>query len=88
MVIGALGGALTMSVIAESFPNASALMIVLSVIVISILFGVVYAALLAVACVNFNGDQTIVGTALNILGTAAAVSYTHLFLTAQKNLLR
>lgn len=47
MVIGALGGALTMSVIAESFPNASALMIVLSVIVISILFGVVYAALLA-----------------------------------------
>ena len=72
MVIGALGGALTMSVIAESFPNASALMIVLSVIVISILFGVVYAALLAVACVNFNGDQTIVGTALNILGTAAA----------------
>ena len=65
-------GALTMSVIAESFPNASALMIVLSVIVISILFGVVYAALLAVACVNFNGDQTIVGTALNILGTAAA----------------
>ena len=72
MVIGALGGALTMSVIAESFPNASALMIVLSVIVISILFGVVYAALLAVACVNFNGDQTIVGTALNSLGTAAA----------------
>ena len=72
MVIGALGGALTMSTIAESFPNASALMIVLSVIVISILFGVVYAALLAVACVNFNGDQTIVGTALNILGTAAA----------------
>lgn len=72
MVIGALGGALTMSVIAASFPNASALMIILAVVLISILFGMVYASLLAVACINFNGDQTIVGTALNILGTAAA----------------
>lgn len=47
-------------------------MIVLSVIVVSILFGVVYSSLLAVACINFKGDQTIVGTAINILGTAAA----------------
>lgn len=72
MVIGALGGALTMSTIAASFPNASALMIILAVVLISVLFGMVYASLLAVACINFNGDQTIVGTALNILGTAAA----------------
>ena len=28
--------------------------------------------LLAVACINFNADQTIVGTALNMLSTAAA----------------
>ncbi len=72
MVIGALGGALTMSVIATSFPNASALMIILAVVLISVLFGMLYSALLALACINFNGDQTIVGTALNILGTAAA----------------
>ena len=72
MVIGALGGSLTMSTIAQSFPNASALAIVLMVIIISIVFGAAYSSLLAVACINFKGDQTIVGTALNILGTALA----------------
>ena len=72
MVIGALGGALTMSTIAQSFPGASALVIVLVVIAVSVLFGVAYSSLLAVACINFKGDQTIVGTALNILGTALA----------------
>lgn len=72
MVIGALGGALTMSTIDQSLPGASGLVIVLLVILISMLFGVVYSSLLAVACINFKGDQTIVGTALNILGTAVA----------------
>ena len=72
MVIGALGGALTMSTIAQSFPGASALVIVLVVIAVSVLFGVAYSSLLAVACINFKGDQTIVGPALNILGTALA----------------
>ena len=31
-----------------------------------------YSSLLAVACINFKADQTLVGTALNLLGTAAA----------------
>ena len=34
--------------------------------------GLVFSALLAVACINFKADQTIVGTALNMLGLAAA----------------
>ena len=34
--------------------------------------GMLYASLLAVACINFKADQTLVGTALNLLGTAAA----------------
>ena len=38
MVIGALGGSLTMSAIAQSFPDASALVIVLAVIIISMFF--------------------------------------------------
>ena len=38
----------------------------------SVLLGVLYSALLAVACINFKADQTIVGTALNMLGVAAA----------------
>jgi simple sugar transport system permease protein len=36
------------------------------------LAGMVYAALLGVAAIHFNADQTLVGTALNMLGVAVA----------------
>ena len=68
MVMGALGGAFTM----RSMANSSAIAIVLAVLVISALSGLIYTILLAVACINFKADQTLVGTALNILSTAAA----------------
>ena len=41
-------------------------------ILASIAIGLVYSLFLAIACINFKADQTIVGTALNMLGTAAA----------------
>ena len=72
MVIGALGGALTMSVLQKSFPDASAFPVIISVVLVAVIFGIIYSLLLAVACVNFNADQTIIGTALNILGVALA----------------
>lgn len=68
MVMGALGGALTMKYLA----NSPAAVIVLASIIIAAIVGVIFSALLAVACINFNADQTIVGTALNMLGLAAA----------------
>ena len=68
MVMGALGGALTMKYMA----GMPGLVIVLATILISALFGLIYSLLLAVACINFKADQTIVGTALNLLGTALA----------------
>lgn len=68
MVMGALGGALTMKYMA----GMPGLLVVLATILISALFGLIYSLLLAVACINFKADQTIVGTALNLLGTAAA----------------
>ena len=68
MVMGALGGAFTMKYMA-GLPE---IVIVLATILISALFGLVYSLLLAVACINFKADQTIVGTALNLLGTALA----------------
>jgi len=68
MVMGALGGALTMKYMA----GLPGLVIVLTTILISALFGLLYSLLLAVACINFKADQTIIGTALNLLGTALA----------------
>ena len=69
MVIGALGGALTMMYLPSGLP---AIVIVLCTLLGAVLFGLFYSTLLAVACINLKADQTIVGTALNMLGTAAA----------------
>ena len=68
MVIGALGGALMMRYCGTTSP----FVMVVSVILAAMAFGVIYSCLLAVACINFKADQTLVGTALNLLGTAAA----------------
>ena len=68
MVMGALGGALTMKYLA-GYPSV---VIVLLTILAAALSGLIFSALLGVACINFKADQTIVGTALNMLGLAAA----------------
>ena len=69
MVIGALGGALTMRYLPA---GTSSFVMVLLVILASIAGGMLYSVLLAVSAINCKADQTIVGTAMNILGTAAA----------------
>ena len=69
MVIGALGGALTLKYINPATPKA---LILFAVLGASILCGVLYSVLLAVACINLKADQTLVGTALNMLATAVA----------------
>lgn len=69
MVMGALGGALMMKY-ATGVPAA---VMILLVIVASVLVGMVFSLLLGVAAIRFNADQTLVGTALNLLGPAAAV---------------
>ena len=68
MVIGAMAGALTMSAI-EGLPG---FLIIVITVLISAAAGMIYSLLLAVASINFKADQTIIGTAMNMLGTALA----------------
>lgn len=68
MVAGALGGALVM----KYFPGLSDPAMILFVILGSVLFGMVFSLLLAVAAINFQADQTLIGTAMNLLATAGA----------------
>ena len=79
MVMGALGGALMMKFLPEGSP---AFQVVLLTVLASILLGMIYSLLLAVAAVNFKADQTLVGTAMNLLGTAAATVFVKAMNTA------
>ena len=69
MVIGALGGALMMRYLPE---GTSAPVMIITVCMAAVVAGALYSLLLAVAAINFNADQTIIGTAMNMLGTAVA----------------
>ena len=69
MVIGALGGALVMKFLPAEM---GAPMMITATILASALAGMLYSLLLAVAAINFKADQTITGTAMNMLATAGA----------------
>ncbi|MBQ4266341.1 MAG: ABC transporter permease [Clostridia bacterium] len=70
MVIGGLIGVIAIQLMPE---GASALSIVLCSISAAAIAGMLYAALLAFASINLGADQTIGGTALNMLATALAM---------------
>ena len=69
MVMGALGGALVMKFMPVS---VGSFVMVSTTIVASALFGLLFSLFLAVAAINFKADQTITGTAMNMLATAGA----------------
>ena len=80
MVMGALGGAFVLHALS---PNLPGFVIILLTLTVSVLFGMLYSLLLAVAAINFKADQTLVGTAMNMLATAAAVVIVKAFNNAQ-----
>lgn len=69
MVIGGLAGVL----VTAALENAAPFVQVFASILVSGLAGMIYAVLLAYASINLKADQTIGGTALNILATAIAM---------------
>ena len=69
MVIGALCGALVMNFLPDS---TGAFLTVFLTILASIVGGIIYSFMLSVAAITFKADQTITGTAMNILAPALA----------------
>lgn len=80
MVIGALGGAAAMNVIPVTVPVP---VMVIGTALAAILAGMIYSILLGVACINLKADQTLVGTAMNMLATAAATIIVRSFNSAK-----
>ena len=70
MVIGGVAGVLSLTMLPASLP---AFATVLIAVLVAALAGMVYSLLLAFASINLKADQTIGGTALNLLATAIAV---------------
>ena len=82
MVMGALGGAFTLFALPAGTPP---LVIILLTILASALCGMVYSLFLAVAAINFKADQTLVGTAMNMLATAIATVVVKAFNTGRSS---
>lgn len=69
MVVGALGGALVMKYLPV---EAGAFAMVSLTVLVSAIFGLLFSLLLAVASISFKADQTIIGTAMNMVAVAGA----------------
>ena len=82
MVFGSLGGALVMRALPAGTAPA---MIILVTTLAAMLAGILYSLLLAVAAINFKADQTLVGTAMNLLGVSAATVIVKAINTAENS---
>ena len=70
MVVGGLAGVLVTATLPTNMAPA---LIVLAAVVAAAVCGMLYSLLLAFASINLKADQTIGGTALNMLATASAM---------------
>lgn len=73
MVVGGFVGILALNAMVEA--NLQPALVVILTILVSIAAGMLYSLLLAVVCINFKADQTLTGTALNLLATAASLIF-------------
>ncbi|MCR5343601.1 MAG: ABC transporter permease [Butyrivibrio sp.] len=82
MVFGAMAGAMVMVLLPA---DASKFTIVSMTLIAAALAGMASSLLIAVACIHFNADQTLIGTALNMLATASATVIVKAFNTSRSN---
>lgn len=82
MVFGAMAGAMVMVLLPQ---DASKFAIISLTILAAAVAGMISSLLIAVACINFKADQTLIGTALNMLSVAGATVVVKAFNTARSN---
>ncbi|WP_029233604.1 ABC transporter permease [Butyrivibrio sp. VCB2006] len=82
MVFGAMAGAMVMVLLPES---ASKFTIVVLTLLAAAVAGMLSSLLIGVACIYFKADQTLIGTAVNMLATAAATVIVKAFNTNRSN---
>lgn len=74
MVVGGFIGLMVLGAMNKAGIHPA--LIVLVTVVVAVLAGMLYSLLLAVACITFKADQTLVGTAMNLLSTSLALIVT------------
>lgn len=82
MVFGAMAGAMVLVLMPS---DASKFSVIALTLLASALAGMASSLFIAVACINFNADQTLIGTALNMLATASATVIVKAFNTKRSN---
>ena len=87
MIIGAFVGALFVRIMQENqvFTQEQGQLLMLLALVVSAIFGAIFSLLLAFSAINLKADQTIGGTALNMLAPAIVLFLINLI--AQQNAL-
>ncbi len=80
MVFGAMAGGMVMVLLPDT---ASKFTIVCLTLIAAALAGMLSSLLIGVACIYFKADQTLIGTAVNMLATAAATVIVKAFNTAR-----
>lgn len=70
MIFGALTGVLSVTLLSGTYGYTASVIIGL---ILATIVGILFSFLLAFASINLNADQTIAGTALNLLATALCV---------------
>ena len=82
MVFGAMAGAMVMVLLPEGSSKAK---IIILTLVAAAVAGMLSSLLIGVACIYFKADQTLIGTAVNMLATAAATVIVKAFNTSRSN---
>ncbi|MBQ9589921.1 MAG: ABC transporter permease [Butyrivibrio sp.] len=82
MVFGAMAGGMVMVLLPDTVSKAT---IVILTLIAAACAGMISSLLIGIACIYFKADQTLIGTAVNMLATAAATVIVKAFNTNRSN---